>query len=90
MKARERVAVAGIGMRSGSWIVGLSRDHADRMEIVALCDPLASRAEEARARHHLNAGIFTDYDAMLAAVRPDAVVLTGPAGRRNGDPLATS
>lgn len=82
MKARERVAVAGIGMRSGSWIVGLSRDHADRMEIVGLCDPIASRAEAARARHHLNAALFTDYDAMLAAVRPDAVVLTGPEWAR--------
>ncbi len=88
--AKFRVALIGTGRPHSDpdhtgW--GMSHLHATgynetgRCEIVALCDAVPERAEDFNARHaDGNAQIFTDYEKMLADVRPDIVsICTWPA-----------
>jgi len=73
---RLRVAVVGVGGKGGGHFRSLA--HEASVAMVAACDPFIDRAE----RHARSSGrgckAYTDYREMLAADRPDAVVIGTP------------
>jgi predicted dehydrogenase len=75
--AEKRVALAGAGMVSRHHLLAWSRVPGAR--VVAVADPDGPRAE-ARAAEFGIAGVFTDADAMLRTVRPDALDIAAPVG----------
>jgi predicted dehydrogenase len=74
-----RIGVVGVGSVAENKYLPLIREHADKMELVAVCDIDAGRAREMRSRFGAQSS-FTDIRAMLeGAVLDCAVVLTpGP------------
>jgi UDP-N-acetyl-2-amino-2-deoxyglucuronate dehydrogenase len=74
---RLRFALAGCGRIANNHIEALAR-HAERAELVAVCDPdeaaLAAAVQRTGARGHRH------YAEMLAATEADAVILTTPSG----------
>ncbi|MEN9893581.1 MAG: hypothetical protein RLY78_3876 [Pseudomonadota bacterium] len=74
---RLRFALAGCGRIAQNHIEALAR-HADRAELVAVCDPDPAAREAAVAR--TGARGFASYDAMLAEAAADCVVLATPSG----------
>ncbi|MEX0854009.1 MAG: Gfo/Idh/MocA family oxidoreductase [Bauldia sp.] len=74
---RRRIALAGTGHRgSGTWGRQLCRDMPDRIELVGLADPNALRLAQAQLAIGTNAPAFTDVGEMLAATRPDTLIVT--------------
>ena len=77
-----RFACVGMGRRAAHLLHLLG--HLEGVEIVAICDLDVGRAEEAaeveETRHGLRPALYTegptDYQRMLAEVRPDAVLIT--------------
>jgi UDP-N-acetyl-2-amino-2-deoxyglucuronate dehydrogenase len=73
---RIRVALLGCGR--------ISKNHFDALaklpgfELVAVCDIVAERAQEAGTRYDVP--WFTGFDQMLAAVPSDAVIIATPSG----------
>lgn len=72
-----RFALAGCGRISHNHI-GAIKSHADRCELVAVCDPAASALRA--AAEQTQAKPFSDYTQMLAETNADCVVLTTPSG----------
>ena len=72
-----RFALAGCGRISHNHI-GAIKSHADRCELVAVCDPAASALRA--AAEQTQAKPFSDYAQMLAETNADCVVLTTPSG----------
>ncbi len=72
-----RVALVGCGRIARNHFAALQR-HADRAELVAVCDNVPERAQAAAAE--TGAVPFTSLDAMLAGCNADLVVLTTPSG----------
>jgi UDP-N-acetyl-2-amino-2-deoxyglucuronate dehydrogenase len=72
-----RFALAGCGRISHNHI-GAIKSHADRCELVAVCDPAASALRA--AGEQTQAKPFSDYSQMLAETNADCVVLTTPSG----------
>ena len=75
-----RFALAGCGRIAGNHIESVAR-HAERAEIVAVCDPSPSALAEATAG--TGAPGFNQYDQLLAqasALAIDCVVLATPSG----------
>jgi UDP-N-acetyl-2-amino-2-deoxyglucuronate dehydrogenase len=72
-----RFAVLGCGRIAGNHLDAIA-SHAERCELVAVCDtdPAALAAATART----GAAGFTSLTAMLAASRPDCVVIATPSG----------
>lgn len=72
-----RFALAGCGRIAGNHLGAIER-HADRAELVAVCDtdPAAARA----AADRTGARAFDSYRAMLVGVDSDCVILTTPSG----------
>jgi UDP-N-acetyl-2-amino-2-deoxyglucuronate dehydrogenase len=74
---RIRAALVGCGRIGQSHLAAL-RDHAARIELVAICDTDAeTRARTAAAT---GATAFSDLAALLAGATPDLVVLATPSG----------
>jgi len=73
-----RCALVGVGSRSFSWLNAIVKTHGDRNQLVALCDPHASRCRNANKMLGADAAVYDDYDRMLAEARPDLVVVTSP------------
>lgn len=72
-----RFALVGCGRIAKNHFGALAQ-HADRAELVAVCDKLPERAAAAAAQ--TGARAFTSLEAMLAEVDADIVVLTTPSG----------
>jgi len=72
-----RFALVGCGRISGKHIEAIER-HADRAQLVAVCDvdPVALDAAQART----GAQAFSNLDALLAESDADAVILATPSG----------
>jgi predicted dehydrogenase len=74
--AKRRVAVVGTGHRgAGCWGRELLAQHGDRVAMVGLCDSNPLRLEVARDIIRTDAPIFTDFRAMLAATKPETVIV---------------
>lgn len=74
---RLRFALAGCGRISTSHFDALTK-HADRAELVAVCD--TDPAALARAHQRTGAPAYPSLEAMLAKAECDAVVLATPSG----------
>ena len=73
---RHRVALVGTGHRgTGMWGKELLAGWRDTAEFVAICDINELRATHARTAIGTNAPIYTDVDVMLAAVKPEIVIV---------------
>ncbi len=73
---RKRYALVGVGSRGfGMFARPLVRDFADVAELVALCDVNVHRMALANQRLGTNIPTYTDFDAMLRAVRPEVVIV---------------
>lgn len=73
-------AIIGCNSRVDPHVLAYRHIDPQRARIVACCDIVAERTEQAASRHGLEA--FTDAGAMLEQIRPDLVhVATGPTGR---------
>jgi predicted dehydrogenase len=74
--SRKRIALVGTGHRgTGMWGINVARGYGEWVEFVGLCDRNRLRAERARAHIGVEAPIYTDVQEMLAAARPDAVIV---------------
>ena len=72
-----RFALAGCGRISHNHI-GAIKAHADRCELVAVCDPAAPALRA--AAEQTQATPYSDYAQMLAGANADCVVITTPSG----------
>ena len=73
---KRRIAVVGTGHRgTGTWGRELLANCGDWIELVALADKNALRLERARAAIGVDAPTFSDSAEMLAAVRPDTLIV---------------
>jgi len=72
-----RVVMVGTGSRGPNfWGKSLIKREPDLIEYVGLCDINPGRVEYARKYMGVDCPVFTDFDAMIAATRPDLVVVT--------------
>lgn len=75
-ETKKRVALAGTGHRgAGMWGRQLLVNCGEWVELVGLFDVNPLRLEHARTAIGSDAPTFTDFGAMLGAIRPDAVVV---------------
>jgi predicted dehydrogenase len=73
---KRRVALAGTGHRgAGTWGKELIANCGEWVELVGLCDSNSMRLERAREAIGTKAPGFSDLQAMLAATRPDTLVV---------------
>jgi predicted dehydrogenase len=74
---RRRIAIAGTGHRGTStWGRQLIRDMAERVELVGLADTNSLRLAEAQRAIGTNAPAFADVGEMIAATRPETLIVT--------------
>jgi predicted dehydrogenase len=75
--ARRRYALVGTGARGvGMWGRDLVERYADVVDFVGLCDVNPLRVEVGKRMIGASCPTFTDLRTMLAAVRPDALIVT--------------
>ena len=79
---RKRYAIVGVGARAYLYLDAIQTTHADRAELVGVCDVNAGRLELARA-HARKAGraeprayAAAAFDQMIAECKPDTVIVT--------------
>ena len=73
---RQRAALVGTGHRGlNMWGRGLLAGYGDFVEMVALCDRNPMRAERVRDAIGIASPVFTDFDAMMHAHRPNLVIV---------------
>lgn len=75
---KKRCAMIGIGNRAYSWLNGIVEQHPEASELVGLCDLHLDRCRDANKVYGTQAAIYTDYDRMLAEVKPDMVIVVSP------------
>lgn len=74
---KTRLAVIGTGVRAiDMWGKDVLRDYSDKVEFVGLCDPNQGRVEFAKEYIGAACPTYTDFDKMLAEVKPDKVIVT--------------
>ena len=74
-----RIAIAGLGNRGRLCFEALLMQHADEVEISALCDVNDVRLHASARRTNVDsAHCYNDFNAMLAAEKLDGVVVTTP------------
>ncbi len=71
-----KTALIGCGAISGNHLVAIGK--LPDVKVVALCDVIAKRAEEARNKYAPDARVYTDYIKMLDEVKPDVVHIATP------------
>jgi predicted dehydrogenase len=72
-----RIALIGTGVRGISfWGKRLVEQYPDLLEFVGLCDHNPGRVEFARQYIGATCPTFTDFETMVAATRPDLVIVT--------------
>ena len=86
MTSRRRYAQVGLGARSWLYTIGITQWHANRCELVGVCDSNAGRLDHrvrfARKRELDVPGYDAQsYARMIEEGRPDAVIVTSPDGR---------
>ncbi|HSP55709.1 MAG TPA: Gfo/Idh/MocA family oxidoreductase [Dehalococcoidia bacterium] len=75
----KRYALVGCGVRGISMYARpIIKHYGDVAELAALCDTNRTRMEACNRYCESSVGAFTDYEAMLKEVRPDAVIVTSP------------
>src|SRR5262245_4877908 len=80
--SRRRYAIVGTGARAGMYVDAITATYRDTAELVALCDPSATRMEWHNRRLRAAGGEprptyrAGDFDRMLAETRPDTVIVT--------------
>jgi len=73
---RLRAALVGTGHRGlNMWGRGLLAGYGDFVEMVALCDSNPMRAARVRDTIGIASPVFTDFDAMMRAHRPNLVIV---------------
>jgi len=72
-----RVGIAGLGRAGWGLHAEINADVADRFSIVAVCDPLESRRDEARERFGCEA--YADFDSFIADDNIELVVIAMPS-----------
>ncbi|MDE2955413.1 MAG: Gfo/Idh/MocA family oxidoreductase [Bacteroidota bacterium] len=76
-RERMRVALVGTGVRgTGMWGRSLVRQYSDVVEFVGLCDINPGRLAYAKEYIGVDCPVFTDFEAMMEAGRPDTVIVT--------------
>ena len=75
---RTRCAITGIGHRSRTWISEMVKTYSDCVEIIALCDPVPERCRDMKSLFGLHAAVYSSYDKMLDAEKPDMVIIVSP------------
>ncbi len=74
---RLRYALVGTGVRGSSlWGKTLIEKYGDAVEVVGLCDPNPKRLAYAKSWMGAACPTFTDFEEMVRAVRPEAVMVT--------------
>lgn len=79
---KQRIAIVGVGSRSSMYQDAVQKTYNDHCELVGLCDVNWGRLKLAQQRSFRNVGkdvpIYPaqDFDAMIAEIRPDRVVVT--------------
>lgn len=77
MTAKKRYAIVGTGHRATSmWGVDLAKRYPNELEFVGLCDKNPKRAEAAKKLIGVESPTFTNFDEMLAKVKPDVLMVT--------------
>src|SRR5262249_31836492 len=69
-------AQVGTGSRGIHWAADIIRNYADAAQIVGLCDINPKRVEAAKEIIRSGAPAFADFDRMIEALKPDAVLIT--------------
>ena len=75
-RRRLRLAQIGTGSRGLHWASDIIRNYADVAEIVGLCDINPKRVKVAAELAGAGAPTFVDFDRMIEATKPDAVLIT--------------
>ena len=71
-----RLAQIGTGSRGVHWAGDIIRTYNDTVQIVGLCDINPKRVEVAKEMVGSSAPTFVEFDKMIAATKPDAVLVT--------------
>jgi len=79
------IALIGCGRISFKHIEGFI-DNADKLTLMALCDPVKARAEEKEKEYkksfpNANVAVFSDYREMLSKQKPDIVTIAAESGK---------
>jgi predicted dehydrogenase len=85
---RMKIALVGAGRRGGGAYLPIIAKMDDDLELVAICDVEAEKAEQQASKY--NVPHFTDVTAMVEATRPDiaAVVINPNRNHEAGIPLS--
>ncbi|MFA6176227.1 MAG: Gfo/Idh/MocA family oxidoreductase, partial [Phycisphaerae bacterium] len=75
---RKRCAIVGIGNRAYSWIDGIVEQHPEVTELVGLCDLTMERCHDVNTAYGTKAAVYSDYDRMLAELKPDLTIVVSP------------
>ncbi|QDS96912.1 Gfo/Idh/MocA family oxidoreductase [Adhaeretor mobilis] len=74
-----RVALVGTGSRGTyMWGESLEQEFPDRVDTVGLCDINPLRVEYAQSLYKDPPAVFTDFETMIRATKPDVVIVTSP------------
>ncbi len=75
--SRRRLAMVGTGHRgTGMWGSKVLEAFSDSVEFVGLCDTNPGRLESAKRLIGVSCPTFTGFEEMVAATKPDAVIVT--------------
>jgi predicted dehydrogenase len=82
-----KVALIGCGRISFKHIEGFV-NNADSLQLIAVCDPVRSRAEKKEKEYKnnfpaANISIYTDYRKMLSEQKPDIVTIATESGKHH-------
>lgn len=73
---KQRIAMVGTGIRGTRfWGEALNNVFGDVVEFVGLCDKNPGRVAYCKERMHVSCPTFTDFDKMLAEVKPSIVIV---------------
>lgn len=76
---KNRVLLVGTGSRGSSfWGSDLIRTFGQQLEFVGLCDSNPGRVAYAKKKMGVSCPTSTDFDALIAEVKPDTVIVTTP------------
>jgi predicted dehydrogenase len=74
---KTRLAIIGTGIRAiDMWGKDVLADYSDYVEFVGLCDPNPGRVQFAKKYIGANCPTFTDFDKMVAEIKPDRIIVT--------------
>jgi predicted dehydrogenase len=74
---KRRYAIVGTGHRAtGMWGVDLAKRYSNEVEFVGLCDKNAKRVEAGKQLIGVDCPTFTNFDEMLAKVKPELLMVT--------------